>query len=157
MVGTEVVPEDHIKVAGVGQTVLITRNIQDILNVLFVTIIRNLVLKLVNVNGGVRNMMSGLPSTYLIGKRVKGSVITATHDSSVQRSWRLFIRDCATGYNFLTDFEAELSVPPACHSDKCYMSHNYLYAANGTPVETYGHQILALTLGFRRDFRHNSS
>lgn len=89
------------------------------------------------------------------GKQKMGSVIAATHDSSIQQSWRLFIRDAATGYTFLIDSGADVSTLPARIADKKHKTEHYLYAANGTPIPTYGERTLNLNLGLHRNFRHN--
>ncbi len=81
-------------------------------------------------------------------------MIAATHDSSVQQSQRLFIKDVGTGHSFLVDSGAEISVLPARYADRRQRSDQHLYAANGTSISTYGQRCLTLTLGFRRNFRH---
>ena len=45
-----------------------------------------------------------------------------------------------------------MSVIPARHADRRHRSGTNLYAANGTPILTYGTRLLRLSLGLRRDF-----
>lgn len=45
-----------------------------------------------------------------------------------------------------------MSVIPACPADRRHRPSTNLYAANGTPIRTYGTRLLRLSLGLRRDF-----
>jgi cleavage and polyadenylation specificity factor subunit 1 len=58
-----------------------------------------------------------------------------------------------TNYNFLIDTGADVSVIPPQRHDTPVTSATKLYAANGTPIKTYGTKDLSVSLGLRREFR----
>ncbi|GFX31435.1 transposon Ty3-I Gag-Pol polyprotein [Trichonephila clavipes] len=67
------------------------------------------------------------------------------------RNYRLFVTDKNTGLRFLVDSGADLSIIPAPCKNKICDSFK-LYAANGSEIQTFGHKILTLNLGLRREF-----
>ncbi|KAK5639259.1 hypothetical protein RI129_011751 [Pyrocoelia pectoralis] len=72
---------------------------------------------------------------------------------SAKSSSRLFIHDKETGMKFLIDSGADVSVMPPNKYKKKTVHQRTLFAANGTPINTYGEQLLSLDLGLRRTFR----
>lgn len=72
---------------------------------------------------------------------------------------RLCIRDKCSGLSFLIDTGANASVIPRCKVQLNFGTadsdhHKYsLYAANGTPIRTYGTKLLILNLGLRREYK----
>lgn len=89
------------------------------------------------------------------GKREPAAIETtvAAAEAFSGRSQRLFLEDRKTGRKFLVDSGADVSVIPAHHFKKNKSSEYKLFAANGTPIPTYGMQILNLDLGLRRSFQ----
>lgn len=67
-------------------------------------------------------------------------------------NYRLFVIDKKTGIKFLVDSGADVSLIPATCNDKV-SSDFKLYAANGSEIPCFGHKILTLDLGLRRDFQ----
>lgn len=78
----------------------------------------------------------------------------ATNNGTSQ-SRRLFIHCPKTNFSFLIDTGADISVVPY-NSFQNYSrdANNTVYAANGTPISTYGVRLLSVDLGFRRDLKH---
>lgn len=73
-------------------------------------------------------------------------------DKQVQIA-RLIVCDKLTNVKFLIDTGADVSVIPATAADKRKKhSTTTFYAANGSPIKTYGHRRLKLSLGLRRCF-----
>ena len=73
--------------------------------------------------------------------------------AGVQHGSRLFyIRDKNTGYLFLVDTGAQISVIPPDPKKNSKPSSYTLQAANGSKIETYGEIALTLNLGLRRSF-----
>ncbi|GFW85460.1 transposon Ty3-I Gag-Pol polyprotein [Trichonephila clavipes] len=68
------------------------------------------------------------------------------------RNYRLFVTDKNTGLRFLADSGADLSIISASCKNKICDSFK-LYAANGSEIPTFGHKILTLNLGLRREFQ----
>lgn len=66
---------------------------------------------------------------------------------------RLFVKDRNSGKQFLVDTGADVSVIPRTPKIKRNKSKFVLHAANGTPIPTYGQQLLQLDFGLRRAFR----
>lgn len=67
---------------------------------------------------------------------------------------RLCVFDRETGQRFLIDTGAEISVLAAGNKPKGPVSNAYqLFAANNSPISTYGEKSLVLNLGLRRQFR----
>lgn len=67
-------------------------------------------------------------------------------------TYRLFIYDKSTGKKFLVDTGANVSVLPATPRDKQRTPTNYLYAANGSQIPTYGERTIVLNIGMRRAY-----
>lgn len=71
----------------------------------------------------------------------------ATVDRGTKIS-RLYISDKISGNIFLIDSGADISVIPPNHKEKSYPPCNFnLFAANGTPIKTYGSKTVVLNLG----------
>lgn len=86
------------------------------------------------------------------GKRSEPSLDTATDDALIV-SKRLFVTDNFTKVNYLIDSGADLSVYPRSRVTPRVTKTNYeLFAANGTPIATYGPITLTLNFGLRRAF-----
>lgn len=63
-------------------------------------------------------------------------------------SRRLFVTDQRTKMRYLIDTGADFSVLPPTNRD---VPHSYnLYAANGTPIKTYGTKVISVDFGLRR-------
>ena len=68
-------------------------------------------------------------------------------------SGRLFITDRVSNLRFLVYTGSDLCVVPRRHVPGRKERTSYdLFAANGTPISTYGWHTLTLNLGLRRDF-----
>lgn len=65
---------------------------------------------------------------------------------------RLCIYDTETRERFLVDTGAEISVLSAKNKQRLTPSTYKLYAANNTPIHTYGERTIQLNLGLRRSF-----
>lgn len=97
-----------------------------------------------------------MPSTVFIylktfGKLSRRSLETASDRSPTTN--RLFIYDPKLQKRFLIDTGADISVLPLSNQKLKSNPENYkLFAANGTPINTYGDSILSPTLGLRRTF-----
>lgn len=65
---------------------------------------------------------------------------------------RLCIYDINTRERFLVDTGAEISVLAVNHKRKPIPCPYKLYAANNTPIQTYGQRTIRLDLGLRRNF-----
>lgn len=76
------------------------------------------------------------------------------HDG-LQKQHRLFVNDARSNVNYLIDTGAEISVFPRRMLGKAFpnVSDKMLFAANGTPIKTYGTKHLFLDLKLRRQFR----
>lgn len=75
-------------------------------------------------------------------------------DGFEQRTHRLFITDPLTNIRFLVDTGAEVSVLPKHFTPKASApGENLLFAANNTPIRTYGTKRLNLSLALRRAFQ----
>lgn len=68
---------------------------------------------------------------------------------------RLCITDRKSGEQFLVDTGAEVSVLAVKKKQKPIESTYKLYAANGTPIDTYGEKTLHLDIGIRRNYKWN--
>ncbi|KAK5648403.1 hypothetical protein RI129_003295 [Pyrocoelia pectoralis] len=90
------------------------------------------------------------------GKRLnliqKNSFQTRSLEFVVFKFRRLYTIDHNSGYRFLIDSGADVSVTPPS-SDKTHPSSDKtLFAANGTPIVTFGEKLLQLDIGLRRNF-----
>jgi len=62
--------------------------------------------------------------------------------------------DKASGLRFLVDTGADISLIPRNKMSKAKQSSNFqLFAANGSPINTYGDKFLTIDLGLRRAFK----
>lgn len=79
---------------------------------------------------------------------------TASNQNTNYQIYQLYIKDRATRTRFLIDTGADVSIIPvsACKRQASKTSTLRLYAANGTPIATYGTATLQVNLGLRRDF-----
>lgn len=68
-------------------------------------------------------------------------------------SHRLSVTDSNSGFRFLIDTGAEVSVLPVKNKQSFGDSECKLYAANGSEIKTYGTKTLELKLGLRRAYR----
>lgn len=72
-------------------------------------------------------------------------------NTGVTKQYRLFIKDKATGANFLVDTGADISVLPKSFGKNNTINIDFpLHAANGSIIETFGYKILTLNFGLRR-------
>lgn len=87
-------------------------------------------------------------------KKLDSASFCAVDDVSKfqQSNCRLIIIDKITKQQFLIDTGAEISVLPPTNSERKSKSDFELYAANSTPITTYGKKTLELNLGLRRSF-----
>lgn len=91
---------------------------------------------------------------YMGAGKPTGRSLMAAGDTCPATSRRLFIRDKASGIRFLIDTGADICVFPRTLSPGRLRKSGYmLFAANGTPIATYGTRTMTLNLGLRRDFR----
>ena len=77
--------------------------------------------------------------------------VDQTTDVQSQKSSRLTIYDKNNNIHFLINTGADLSVCPPSRLEKINTTSYKLFAANGTPIPTYG-QKMSLNLGLRREF-----
>lgn len=73
------------------------------------------------------------------------------YNCNIKLSHRLFITDPATKIKFLIDSGSDVSIIPRA-GKRGTASELKLYAANNSPITTYGFQRLAVNLGLRRNF-----
>lgn len=88
--------------------------------------------------------------SYYFGKRT-GRSLETTSDRTITTK-RLFIVDPLLQTRFLIDTGADVSALPPTQKQKSQPDNLILYAANGTPIYTYGDVIQSPTLGLRRSF-----
>ena len=89
------------------------------------------------------------------GKLEKTSDATGAEVSEIAKN-RLFIKDLSTGFHFLIDTGANVSVLPVRRTEKGKQKPtNHLYAANGSSIPSYGERSLVLNIGLRRPYRWN--
>lgn len=67
-------------------------------------------------------------------------------------SKRLVIKDPTTGIKFLIDTGSDLSIVPKTAKDYCKATSFKLYAANDTPISSFGQKNLTVSLGLRKNF-----
>lgn len=90
--------------------------------------------------------------TGKVGKLTAASSPTA-HEVDSSSTRRLFLTDKATKTQYLIDTGADVSILPASFKTKLEQPDAYeLYAANGTPIKTYGKQLITVNIGLRRNF-----
>lgn len=87
-------------------------------------------------------------------KKLVATSSCAVGDSStiLNSNCRLTIVDSLTKRQFLIDTGAEISVIPPTTVDAKNRSDFKLYAANSTPIDTFGTKHLTLNIGLRRSF-----
>src|SRR5690606_8834414 len=88
------------------------------------------------------------------GKLPAPAILKAQIAGGTQRSRLFFVRDPASGYKFLIDTGAELSVLPKsliCTS-RSKPADLVLYAANGSAISTFGRKRVTVSFGLRRNF-----
>ena len=99
------------------------------------------------------NFHSTTPTSTESGKRLHRQQVKTTLAAGLKQGSRLFyFRDKNTGYLFLVDTGAQISVIPLDPKKKYQLSSFTLQAANGSRIETYGEIALTLNLGLRRSF-----
>jgi len=86
------------------------------------------------------------------GKLAQASTPTASEACGKTKSCRLFIVDRKTSLKFLVDTGADFSIIPVSAFAKRPQPSDYrVYAANGSPIKTYGQRIMSLDLKLRRN------
>lgn len=73
--------------------------------------------------------------------------------STSRKTNRLSIVDPTTKICFLIDTGADVSVLPKSHASNPQDAQSYLFAANGSSIESYGYKTIELTLGLHRTFQ----
>lgn len=87
-----------------------------------------------------------------LGKQVATSSTTA-NGVGFSSTCRLFLTDATTKTKYLIDTGADVSILPASFKLKLKQPDSYtLFAANGTPIRTYGKRLITINLGLRRQF-----
>lgn len=81
--------------------------------------------------------------------------IQTTPSSTCAPSPRLQIFDPTSQLTFLIDTGADLSVVPPSGNDLTMQTSKQLFAANGSPIQTYGERLLTLSINLRREFLWN--
>ena len=83
-----------------------------------------------------------------------GQSLAATSAAGLQPSRLFYVTDRSTGFSFLVDTCAEVSIIPPSRNEKAHRHDNFsLQAVNSTTIMTYGTRSLTLYLGLRRTFR----
>ena len=77
----------------------------------------------------------------------------AISDSGPPPSCLFYVTDRSSGFRFLVDTGAEVSVIPPSATDRTKQDLFSLQAVNNTPIATHGNKLLTLNLGLRRPFR----
>lgn len=94
-----------------------------------------------------------MPRTLQNIKKLKSLSELVAPDGAMNRSRRLILYDNINKLKFLIDTGADVSVVPPNESQRKYPDKNvYLYAANKSPIQTYGEKILTVDLKLRRKF-----
>ena len=78
--------------------------------------------------------------------------VLMAHNTRPQSSRLLHIHDRLTGYQFLIDTGAEVSVLPASETQRSSTPISHLYAANNSRIPVYLRQTLTVELFLRRSF-----
>jgi transposase InsO family protein len=87
------------------------------------------------------------------GGKLKSTLIQAGIGVQENNTCRLSVTDTKSGTRFLIDTGAEVSVLAAKMKHRVTPSDYNLFAANGSPIKTYGQKTMCLNLGLRRDFK----
>lgn len=85
-----------------------------------------------------------------------GKLISATDEAgsiAAIQNRRLFVGDKTSGDRYLIDTGASISVIPARRRERNHPASFTLFAANGTPIKTFGEITKTLDLGLRRPLR----
>ncbi|GBL89901.1 hypothetical protein AVEN_213527-1 [Araneus ventricosus] len=91
------------------------------------------------------------PSTS--NRRKLSSLQISATLSAGDTNGRLFVRDLHSGFKFLIDSGATVSVFPITEKDRGNLDRKtVLFAANGSSIYTYGKRALSLNLGFPKKF-----
>ncbi|GBN21475.1 Transposon Ty3-G Gag-Pol polyprotein, partial [Araneus ventricosus] len=91
------------------------------------------------------------PSTS--NRRKLSSLQISATLSAGDTNGRLFVRDLNSGFKFLIDSGATVSVFPIAEKDRGNLDRKtVLFAANGSSIYTYGKRALSLNLGFPKKF-----
>lgn len=91
-------------------------------------------------------------TTGRVGKQVATSSSTA-NGVGYGPTCRLFLTDLTTKTKYLIDTGADVSILPASFNNKLKQPETYtLFAANGTPINTYGKRLITINFGLRRQF-----
>lgn len=87
-----------------------------------------------------------------IGKLIYSPQCAATEGETC----RLFVKDHHSGWKFLVDSGAEISLLPKSYCKKPIRNPNYdLSAANESVIHTYGDRVLTISIGFPQTFSHS--
>lgn len=76
--------------------------------------------------------------------------------SSITGSHRLIIADPTTCIRFLIDTGSDVSILPRLNYKGTQPTDFRLFAANNTPINTYGTRNVTVSLGLRRALTYNS-
>ena len=82
------------------------------------------------------------------------AIVAETFTTLPKNRKRLFILDRISKTKFLIDTGSEVSVIPK-QRNHTQATSNSLFAANGTPIQSFGNSLLNLDLGTRRNIEHN--
>ncbi len=85
--------------------------------------------------------------------KLPGQALAATSVPGQHTSRLFYIKDRLSGFKFLVDTGAAVSVIPPSSSERSHESGISLEAVNHTSIPTYGSRSLTLDLGLRRTFR----
>ncbi|UYV74194.1 hypothetical protein LAZ67_11002383, partial [Cordylochernes scorpioides] len=90
-----------------------------------------------------------------VGKPQPADRVATSSSAGIQdcRNLRLFVTDKNTGFRFLVDSGADISIIPPKDKNRMPSSDYKLYAANGTEIVTYGTKVRNLDIGLRRQFQ----
>lgn len=82
--------------------------------------------------------------------------LSAVHGGQPVLHHRLIVFDKNSNLKFLVDTGAEVSVIPPDRQQQKYPNNNiFLFAANKSPIKTYGEKYLTLNIGLRRNLKWN--
>ena len=88
------------------------------------------------------------------GRKHPGRSLGATSVTGQNISRLFYVTDSSTGFKFLVDTGAQVSIiPPSPTDHHIHHTNLTLEAVNGTPIRTFGTRSLTLSLGLRRTFR----
>lgn len=93
------------------------------------------------------------PAVLFSPGKLEGPSLGPSGDGTVEIN-RLYLSDRTSGSRYLIDTGADVSVfPVSGTSNHIQPAPLQLFAANGTPISTFGQRFLTLDLGLRRVFR----